>query len=1331
MSEMLWDRFKRSYSAYSYWLLVIYSLGIILSLGLAFRLEQTVVGRNLLLAAKLERIGGEILSVQLRFDEFLDGDHGDMQPDVHQSMWQHLDRAQKDILIMSGGFGKTGTQNTSDAGATGWQQLFVELQTRMTAWRQVITQLTKIVHGSDVDHQLHAQIHKLSWGVNEQLSELKSYQQTLAAAQIWQLRIVQNVLLAISLGLIVFVVVSYRRLIGAQLIETQTSQAQLQRRMAEMVTLNALGRLSNLKTSPQLFATNALHEITTLVSSDVAAIYLRYDEALSLLAMHHFHIIEQEVMMPEYKAVGQCLCGLAAEGQLVYSDDIHADARCTLSECKDAGLHSFAALPLVSGDRVIGVLGLGFKEKQDLASQLVLLKSVADQLASGLQSRILDDLSQRQSKKMEEQIKLLSLGAEVNAALTRNVAFREMLDACCSLLVAHLGAAFARIWVMRADEGMLELQASAGMYTRIDGASRFKPVDSKNKIGAIACAKQPYFSNQLIGDPQIVDQDWVKREKMVAFAGHPLMLAGKVIGVMALFSQHPLSSMILRTLGSIADSISLAIDNKQAVCRLESSHEQYRDLIENISDWIWIVDDKGTLIFSSPQVGQLLGYEADEIIGRTLFSLLDESEVEKVREIFDDIIASKQPFLGLECVVRHHEGHGIIVETSGSPIFDEHGDLTGYRGINRDITVKKAIENEMLEQKRVLEAMFNAVPDAMIYANFEHLTQMTNDGFLKLFGYTNKEMQGRDISLIYDHVDELSQQGIIPFVPPGQQPSSPAEINFKRKDGVVFPGEVVSATIRNIDGEAAGFLYLVRDITQRKQAEEHQHHIQKMEALGTLSGGIAHDFNNLLNVIHGYTSLTLGDLDQEGLLAQNLQEVLKASERAAALVRQILAFSKGVEEGMKPLFLHHITKEVVKLLAGTFPVTIEIKQSIDTKCRPVMADASQIHQVLMNLCTNSYHAMRDTGGVLEVRLSEEEIGQDTIPEVPAGVYATLVVADTGHGIEQEVMSRIFEPYFTTKKMGEGTGLGLATVHGIVKSHGGYIAVDSEIGTGSTFTIYLPISNQVVAAGSRGEVKPMKITEPIKANILFVDDIDLNIKLGVRLLSKIGCQVTGEIDSESALALFAADPMRFDLVVTDQTMPKLSGIELAEKMIAIRPDIPVIMLTGHSDSVDEEKAKAVGIREFIHKPLVNDNFLLIVSRMLRKTDQELPSVAPPTVEQFNRRSTDMARAPASLGFITAHLVSTYGVSAEQLDPMVSGLQETLRTQVDQMKIAARSSDLKTLALVAHGIKGVLLNVGLTAWAELARSIETDAKSDEQKQYDGIVDQLIMGLSPILN
>ncbi len=358
---------------------------------------------------------------------------------------------------------------------------------------------------------------------------------------------------------------------------------------------------------------------------------------------------------------------------------------------------------------------------------------------------------------------------------------------------------------------------------------------------------------------------------------------------------------------------------------------------------------------------------------------------------------------------------------------------------------------------------------------------------------------------------------------------------------------------------------------------------QKMESIGTLAGGIAHDFNNILSSILGYTELSLYDAEKGSLLQSNLQEVLIAGKRATDLVKQILAFSRQADQEEKPVQVKLIVKEALKLLRASIPSTIEIEQNVQSDAL-VMGDSTQIHQVLMNLFTNAAHAMEDKGGLLTVSLSDVELDAEFVsdhPELKPGPYINFTVADTGYGIPPAILEKIFDPFFTTKEKGKGTGMGLSVVHGIVHSHGGTIYVYSEPGKGSTFKIFLPAIERRLEPEDR-------IDRPIPTgteSILFIDDEPAIMNMGKRILESLGYDVATNTSSIEALELFKAQKDRFDLVITDLTMPKMTGENLAKELISIRPDIPVILCTGFSVRMDEKKALNMGIRAFILKPIL--------------------------------------------------------------------------------------------------------------------------------------------------
>ncbi len=390
---------------------------------------------------------------------------------------------------------------------------------------------------------------------------------------------------------------------------------------------------------------------------------------------------------------------------------------------------------------------------------------------------------------------------------------------------------------------------------------------------------------------------------------------------------------------------------------------------------------------------------------------------------------------------------------------------------------------------------------------------------------------------------------------------------------------------------------LEQDHTERKQLEDKLQQAQKMEAIGTLAGGIAHDFNNILTPILGYGEMIQEELPTGSRASGEMQEVIKAAHRAKDLVQQILTFSRQTEHERQPLRVQLIIKEALKLLRSSIPTTIEIKQNIDQECKNVLADPTQIHQIVMNLCTNAYHAMRETGGILAVSLNEIQITPTdylTNLEMKSGLYLRLEVSDTGHGMPPEVLGKIFTPYFTTKKLGEGTGMGLALVHGIIKSHQGNITVYSEPGKGTTFNVYLPCI----------EVAPVSSEKPSKEvilggneRILVVDDEEVIIDLQKQMLEPLGYQVITQTSSTDTLTIFQNQPDSYDILITDMTMPDLTGAELAQKIKIIRPDIPIILCTGFSELINKEKANALGISKYLMKPVAKKELAKAVREVL--------------------------------------------------------------------------------------------------------------------------------------
>ncbi len=431
------------------------------------------------------------------------------------------------------------------------------------------------------------------------------------------------------------------------------------------------------------------------------------------------------------------------------------------------------------------------------------------------------------------------------------------------------------------------------------------------------------------------------------------------------------------------------------------------------------------------------------------------------------------------------------------------------------------------------------------------------------------------------------------------------EFIIRREDGENRYVWANAAPVKNDSGDIIAGIVIFLDITDRKIAEIEKEKLeaqlrqtQKMEAIGALAGGIAHDFNNILFPIVGYTEMLADDIPEDSPMQDNVQEILIATKRARDLVEQILAFSRQNDQEIRPIRIQSILKEAIKLSRSTLPSTIEIRQDIDAGADAVLADPTQIHQIIMNLVTNAYHAMEDDGGALTLALKNVNAHAGALPVGLAddGAYVCLTVTDTGAGMDRKTLEKIFDPYFTTKEKGKGTGLGLAVVHGIVNSCGGAVAVQSDPGRGTAFDVYFPTYAQ------DGEDAEEAAAAPVRTGcerILMVDDEPPIMKLQKQMLERLGYQVTGIANSLEALEVFTADPGAFDLVVTDMTMPMMTGDRLAAELMKMRPELPVLICTGFSHKITPEKAERIGVRGVIKKPVIKTK----LSEMVRKALDE--------------------------------------------------------------------------------------------------------------------------------
>ena len=519
------------------------------------------------------------------------------------------------------------------------------------------------------------------------------------------------------------------------------------------------------------------------------------------------------------------------------------------------------------------------------------------------------------------------------------------------------------------------------------------------------------------------------------------------------------------------------------------------------------------------------------------------------------------------------------------------------------VRLKGEAEKLLRESEEKYRQIFNAPSEAIFIHDAEDGTILdVNQTMLDMYGYSREEALCLNIAELSGEDGSLAGEKALQKIKLLQKAANEGHQLFKwqdrRQNGELFWVEV--ALKRIVLGGKVLILAVVRDITERNRLESELRQAQKLEAVGTLAGGIAHDFNNILSAIFGYTELAQMQVKGNPKLSDNLSEVFQAAQRARDLVKQILTFSRRSDQEKQPLQVSLIVKEALKLIRSSIPATIEIKKNINSPAT-VLADPTQIHQIVMNLCTNAYHSMREKGGVLTVSLTEMEVapdGQFSGLDLSPGRYLRLEVSDTGIGMDAQIRKKIFEPYFTTKGAGEGTGLGLAVVHGIVKSHNGEIHVYSEPGQGTIFNVYLPIVAEGVAASGTIVEK-----EKIKGGcerIMFVDDEETLTQVADEIFSIYGYRIDTFTDPVLALESFAGQPDAYSLLITDMSMPSLAGVELAQKMMVTKPDLPVILCSGFSEIMNKEKSMEIGIRQYFQKPIVMSKLVKSVREIL---DQE--------------------------------------------------------------------------------------------------------------------------------
>jgi PAS domain S-box-containing protein len=610
------------------------------------------------------------------------------------------------------------------------------------------------------------------------------------------------------------------------------------------------------------------------------------------------------------------------------------------------------------------------------------------------------------------------------------------------------------------------------------------------------------------------------------------------------------------------------------------------------------------IVYVSNGFSVISQYTAPEALGRNPDFLLASENSPATVELFGSAIARGEKFRG-EFLCRRRDTGPVDCELMLTPLPAPDGSPRHIAALLTDITERKQREEQLKEAEARYRGIFENAVEGIYQSTPDGHYLAVNPALAKMYGYSSPGEMLAGVSDIGNqiYVDpayrdrfrrEVEEKGEVRGL----------EYQVRCRDGSAIWISESARVVRDAQGVAKYYEGFIDDITPRKAAElararleKQMVQTQKMEAMGTLAGGIAHDFNNILCAMLGMTELALTNEQVTGQTRKNLEAVLKSAGRAKDLVKQILTFSRRCDSERHPLRLRVILKECVKLLNATLPSSIEIISAVETEEDTVLADATEIHQLIMNLGTNAAHAMRTKGGRLQYRLESVELTEEQsarLSPLHAGPHVRLTVSDTGHGMSREVMDSIFDPFFTTKPPGEGTGLGLTLVHRIVTNGGGQITVDSRENAGTTFQIYLPRALEAVApAPMKHEVQPGRYER-----LLVVDDEILILSMLQQHLRKMGYRVITRADSTSALESFQEEPDRYDLVITDHTMPGMLGAELAEKLGGIRSDVPVILMTGMNQPPSFAGSHFAAHRVVVKKPI---DFVELSQRLREQLD----------------------------------------------------------------------------------------------------------------------------------
>ena len=615
----------------------------------------------------------------------------------------------------------------------------------------------------------------------------------------------------------------------------------------------------------------------------------------------------------------------------------------------------------------------------------------------------------------------------------------------------------------------------------------------------------------------------------------------------------------------------------EAETSLHEAELKYRSIFENATEGIFQTSPGGRYISANPMLARIYGYDSPEELINSIHDIAQQLYVNpQRREDFAQMLKEKGVVYQFESAIRRKDGRVIWISENARAVQDDESQLLYYEGTVEDITALK----EAQEHIRSQAALLDKASDAIIVQDLQHHIQYWNQSAERIYGWRATDVMGKNaLGLIYQNttVFHKALQQVL------TQGSWYGGLKQLRKDGATILMETSLTLVRDAQDEPASILAINTDVTVKKQLEEQIVHTQRLESIGTLAGGIAHDFNNILTIISGNAALGRNSVPASHPIHRHLTAIESATSRAAGVVRQILTFSRRQDTERRIIELVPVVQEAIHFLRTTLSPKIEIRSEFIEPLPSILADATQIHQIVMNLGTNAAHAMRAQGGRLEFRVRGVQLDAtqaSLVENLRAGYYVQLTISDTGCGMDRETIRRIFEPFFTTKKPGEGTGLGLAVVHGIIKNHEGGLTVSSEPSRGTVFQLYFP--------AIEATVDPVASTvqqrhDGAGRHILYVDDEADIVAIATLDLQNHGYKVTGFTLPQEALEAFCTNPFHFDAAVLDISMPRMDGLELARQLLARRPGLPIIMMSGFIRPEDHERVRTLGIKKLLEKP----------------------------------------------------------------------------------------------------------------------------------------------------